>query len=151
MHRTWKRWLAAIAITIAAGAIAFTTIASLTVWLMVRDEIAQLRAIAATAPKPKPEVSATLRARQFPGFFEYRPQLPSPIAVWRSLRPNRIGCGDASVASVLARRFVPREKTLWRETETFAVAYVAARVMTPDELMTVYALESRREKTLPKV
>jgi hypothetical protein len=108
-----------------ASAAAIAIFLSLAVWLVVRGDVARLRASDAVAEPVPRVVAAAILAAEDP-FILRRPEIS-----WRSLLPassRTLHCGPSPLAYMLVRSpGTPQLVTAVR-------AYVVGRLFTPDEL-----------------
>lgn len=106
------------------------------VWLVVRDEVAAVRSMAARAAEPlPPHMEAAIRAAESP--ILERPQFT--LRARRLLSPRTVACGPPLIAYVVVRFVSPPRRMLRWHFETFLATQVVGRLYTPEELLRILA------------
>lgn len=127
---------AVIATSIAAAVLAM--VGAIAVWVIVRDEVAELRQLVRNSSGPLPApVSHAILAAEGPGFLRYGTHVP-----WRCLRPKVVCCGSPSVAYLLGRNLCRARRSLGWHVETALVSIAIARLFTPNQLFSAYGHEA---------
>lgn len=125
-----------------AGVTIVAVAVSACIWLLARDKVVRLRAVAAEAPPVPPAVASAIVAAEDPLMLT-RPRV-SPRALLRGLLPpprGTVSCGPSPLAYGLVRALTPQRRPLRWHLETGVATYVVAYVFTPEELLRIYAHE----------
>jgi membrane carboxypeptidase/penicillin-binding protein PbpC len=115
-----------------------TVIVAMSVWIVVHDEVSQVRVqIAAAGPLQRNAVTAVVLAIHDPLLVRrpLRAELPC-------LRPGVLCCGPLVVSEVVAAQLCPRRRPLWRKVEVKLVSRVIERLYRQDQLLAAYLNEA---------
>jgi membrane peptidoglycan carboxypeptidase len=120
----------------AIAALAVIGLAAIAVWLVVRDEVAELRSMSVAAgPVPRSIVTAAVLAAEDPGFLERRPLLPD----FQCLRNDVRCCGGSTIAYQLIKSLDrPPRRMLMFQLETVLATAVVSQLYTPEQLLATY-------------
>jgi membrane carboxypeptidase/penicillin-binding protein PbpC len=108
------------------------------VWLLSRDEVIRLRAIAAKAEPVPPALRAAILAAENPLML-----IPtrSSLRAWMPPRRGTVRCGPQPLAFVLVKAITPPRRTFRSQVETIVSAHVVGSLFTSEELLRIYAHE----------
>lgn len=121
-----------------ATTIALAAVAAGAVWIIVRHDVAHLRAVSQEAKPVAPVVKAALVATNGAGILA-RPRV-SPSALFWLARPNVRSCAP-TLSGLVVRNAALRRGTPRSQREAAITAAVVASMFTPEELLRIYAHE----------